>query len=131
MHSHSVPRVLIVEDDSALRLLLEMTLDESGCELATAKNGAEALAVLDVAPPDVIVLDLNMPVMDGVHFYHCMKQRGLNVPTLLLSGDHNAPLMASELGVPASMSKPVDTDALTRAVFELTDGAQREPAPRR
>ncbi len=59
-------RILIVEDEEPLRLLYEEELKEEGYEVLTACNGKEALSQLDVGKPDLIVLDIVMPVMDGI-----------------------------------------------------------------
>ena len=79
-------RVLVVEDDAIVRRLLTAVLRQRGCQVVQATDGAEALRRLDETPVDVIVLDLLMPVMDGLRFLHELREvRGLKVPVLVLT----------------------------------------------
>lgn len=79
-------RVLVVEDDAIVRRLLTAVLRQRGCQVVQATDGAEALRHLDETPVDVIVLDLLMPVMDGLRFLHELREvRGLKVPVLVLT----------------------------------------------
>jgi CheY-like chemotaxis protein len=68
-------RVLIVEDDDATRALLRDMLAKEGCEVDTAEDGVAALARLDAGAPDLILLDLMMPRMDGFEFVETMRAR--------------------------------------------------------
>ncbi|MCA9675988.1 MAG: response regulator [Kofleriaceae bacterium] len=65
--------VLVVEDDEPTRELIRRTLERSGNKVTEAENGQVALAQVAAAPPDVIVLDLMMPVMDGFSFLHALR----------------------------------------------------------
>jgi len=81
--------VLVVEDDSGIRDALEAILTDQGYELATAANGAEALAHIDrEGAPKLVVLDLMMPVMDGWTFHRELLHRpdGDRVSVVVLSG---------------------------------------------
>ena len=68
MENSLVIRLLVVDDDPTIREMLEMLLDSEGYQVATASNGADALDVLSDIHPDVILLDMKMPVMDGWEF---------------------------------------------------------------
>jgi len=79
-------RVLIVEDDQALGHALELKLLQAGYRIDWAKNGQEALAAWDQHTPDVIILDLLMPVMDGVDFLKELRvEREEKVPVIVLT----------------------------------------------
>ena len=81
-------RVLVVDDESSIRSLISMTLAAAGHSMTTASNGAEALERIRAAdsdPFDVIVLDLQMPVMDGRTFYEELRSLPSDIPVLLLS----------------------------------------------
>ena len=126
-------RILVVDDDRAIRTLLSDALDLEGYTVITATNGAEALAKMDGAMPDAIVLDLMMPVMDGRTFLqHCHADpRYAGMPVLVLSASHNLTELAPELGARACMAKPFDVDVLLAVVDRLVapiDDAPRTPA---
>jgi hypothetical protein len=67
--------ILVVEDDAALREIAERTLGGTGYKVATAENGAQALQAIASLPPDLIVLDLMMPEMDGFEFLQLLRQK--------------------------------------------------------
>ncbi len=84
-------RVLVAEDDAMVRRLLATILERGGYEVVQAGDGSEALRRLDGQPVDAIVLDLLMPVMDGLRFLHELREvRGLEVPVLVLTASLNA-----------------------------------------
>lgn len=76
-------RVLLVEDDRAARYVCALALRHLGFEVETAVNGAEALEAVDLLAPDVILLDLLMPTMDGFMF---MRLYDGKVPIIVMSG---------------------------------------------
>jgi len=92
--------ILIVDDERPLRELLTSLFEEAGYRVRTAIHGRDALAQIEEAHPDLIVMDLMMPVMGGVELYRQLKQRtetrslpiilmsaGLAPPNELLDGD--------------------------------------------
>jgi len=81
--------VLVVDDDADLREALADVLQESGYDVLTAEHGKAALAVLEGTLPDVILLDLMMPVMDGPTFAVERKKnpRAAGIPVVLFSAD--------------------------------------------
>ena len=110
--------VLAVDDDPAILELLKLTLTDEGFTVASARNGAEALISCEEVCPDVIVLDLEMPVMDGRTFYRELRQRGNVTPVLLLSA-HGARAALRELGAEGAIEKPFDPYALGRRLRSL------------
>ncbi len=119
MKALDTPRVLVVDDDGAVRTLIKAVLDDAGCATETAEHGAAGLSLLQECRFDVAVVDIGMPVMDGLTFYRELQQRGLVLPTLLLSAERDLPHIARELGVDGWLSKPFDPDALVGSVLEL------------
>ena len=69
-------RVLVVDDEPPLRDLMRMVLEEEGYEVMTATNGEDALERTRTFAPDVILLDMSMPVMDGRAFAEAYRHRG-------------------------------------------------------
>ena len=124
----NAPLVLVVDDDPDI---LEAICDILGTEsyrVARAKNGLEALEKVDAERPDVILLDLMMPVMDGVAFAHALRQRPpvADVPIVIISADGN-PARAASVNARGYLAKPFDIDALLAHVAAITRGHEREP----
>jgi two-component system chemotaxis response regulator CheY len=112
-------RVLVVEDEDTIGHVVVETLADEGFEVRRARNGREALGILEGWLPQLILLDLMMPVMDGGIFR--AKQQRLegsvaNVPVIVLSGAREVRTRAAELGAVAALSKPFELDQLVEAV---------------
>jgi DNA-binding response OmpR family regulator len=114
----SVSKVLVLDDDNALQRLLRLTLTSEGFEVITASNGLEGLEKVRVDPPDVILLDLEMPVMDGRTFFRELRKQGNNTSVLILSayGARNA---QRELQAEGSLEKPFEADVLMDELRQL------------
>jgi CheY-like chemotaxis protein len=115
-------RVLVVDDDADTREMLVVTLESSGAVVATAETVAEALAMCEAAPPDVIISDIGLPGEDGFSLVRRLRafppERGGNVPAIALSGyDSDADKrMAAREGFRESLTKPVALDEVVAAV---------------
>src|SRR5207245_3461784 len=94
-------RVLVVDDDPDIRELLFTALEDEGFEVVPAANGQEALAIIRTFHPDVIILDLMMPVMDGWQFVKEMRARDEDIPLVLLSAARDLPKPAKDLDAAA------------------------------
>lgn len=81
----AMAKMLVVDDDPAWRALYRMGF-EADFEVFEAVDGLDALAALDRVRPDVIVLDLKMPHLDGMGLLRQMERRGLKVPVIVCSG---------------------------------------------
>jgi CheY-like chemotaxis protein len=102
------PEILVVDDDLDCRVLLATILTVEGYATFTATNGAEALALARKHHPDLILLDLMMPVMDGMTFRR-EQQRDpsiADIPVLCVSAMHDCEAVASRLGLDC-ISKPI------------------------
>jgi DNA-binding response OmpR family regulator len=111
--------VLIVDDDASLRRMLRLTLLDGGFDVRLAENGRAALEAIAEQAPDAVVLDLEMPEMDGRTLIRELRERGIDVPVLIVSA-YGARAAGRELGAPA-MDKPFNPDDLLTAVRELVD----------
>jgi CheY-like chemotaxis protein len=112
-------RILIVEDDAAIRDALTLLLRDEGYAVVGAPNGLEALRHLkENGPPDLILLDLMMPVMDGWQFSKEQQQDPSlkGVPVVLLSANGNVQQRASMLGAVGFLQKPVEVAELLDAI---------------
>lgn len=113
-------RVLVVDDDPMIRRLVAALLVDAGKSVHSVANGAEALECVHREDYDLIVLDLDMPVMDGREFCRRMKELGKFAPTLILSA-YRAHEAAKELGASAALDKPFDIDEFTRTALALCE----------
>jgi CheY-like chemotaxis protein len=106
--------VLVVDDDPDILEALSEILEGEGFRIGRARNGQEALEKLDAESPQLILLDLMMPVMDGWEFARRMRQRPAQsqVPIIVLSADRNVGTKAKELGAIGHLSKPFELNDL-------------------
>ena len=104
-------RVLVVDDDSSIRELLSTALEDDGYEVVPATNGQDALSVVQRWRPDVIVLDLMMPVMDGWTFAKRLRELD-EIPIVVLSAVNDIARHAKSLGAAEVVGKPFDLDQL-------------------
>ena len=113
--------VLVVDDDAPVRRMLERTLAAAGYEVATAADGGSALAAVERSVPDVVVLDVAMPGVDGLSVCRRLRARGLAVPILLLTArDAVADRVAGlDAGADDYLVKPFATDELLARVRAL------------
>lgn len=111
-------RVLVVDDDATIREALAIVLAEEGYEVRAAEDGRAALEVLRDWRPDVILLDLMMPVMDGWTFRQEQRrlENAADVPVIVLSGARDARASAEQVGAVAAIAKPFDLDVLLARV---------------
>jgi DNA-binding response OmpR family regulator len=110
-----MPTVLVIEDDPDMREIERTTLGCAGHEVLLAADGREGLRVLERKRPCVILLDLMMPVMDGLTFLSERRKRGLaeNVPVVCITaGGEEMQSHAISLGANECLHKPADFDEL-------------------
>ncbi len=115
-----MPNVLIVDDDEGIRRMMRLTLSAEGYELTTAVNGREALRAIDTREPDAVVLDLQMPIMNGYEFLKEMRASGFSTPVVVISANHPGPSAA--LDAQAFIPKPFSPDALVGTLRRLVGG---------
>ncbi|HWO93151.1 MAG TPA: response regulator [Dehalococcoidia bacterium] len=119
----SAGHVLVIDDDPDMRRLLRFALNDFGFQVTTAENGAEALAQLEEgAHPHAIVLDLEMPRMDGRAFYAELRRRGIDTPVLVLSA-YGAERAARELKLRFALAKPFDLEELVQTLRNMIGGS--------
>ncbi|MGF7243945.1 two-component system chemotaxis response regulator CheY [Pseudomonas oryzihabitans] len=108
-------KVVVVEDSSCIRHYLDTVLRSSGCEVFQAEHGREAIEIIANQKIDVLVTDINMPVMDGISMLRSLYRINNNIPipVVVLSSDINSHREAlTKLGVLAFLEKPCSVDAL-------------------
>ena len=83
--SEDKKKILVVDDEESIHLLYKEELEEEGYKVDTAIDGEEALKKFDKLKPDLVILDINMPGMDGIEVLRQMKQERPSVPVILSS----------------------------------------------
>jgi two-component system response regulator MprA len=119
-------RVLVVDDDALIRDTLATALSDEGYAVRVATDGLAALQTLHEWLPDLIVLDLMMPVMDGVAFRTAQRtlDSAANIPVIILSAAHNIHARVSGIGATAVLPKPFDLGIL----LDTVERAMHPPA---
>ena len=107
-------RILIVDDEPPIRRLLRTSLVAQGFEVIEAASGHQALAEIDAAKPDLVILDLGLPDIQGQELIRILRDRGSSMPILVLSSraDETGKVEALDLGADDYVTKPFGTDEL-------------------
>src|SRR5690348_6082295 len=109
MEGRTPRRILLVEDDPGVRDMLVLALGDEGYAVESAPDGAVALEVIAQSRPDVILLDMKMPRMDGWAFAARYEPRlAARAPVIVLTAAQDAAQRAAEVGVVAYLAKPFD-----------------------
>ncbi|MDH7570654.1 MAG: response regulator [Armatimonadota bacterium] len=124
-----MPKILVVDDHADIRRLAEVILKHEGWDVITAEDGREALQKAEEEVPDLIILDIMMPLMDGMEV---LRQLGYSrvtrrIPVIMLTAksDFRDVSSARELGVRDYIVKPIDPKRLVASVRK----ALRLPPP--
>jgi len=137
-----IPQVLVVDDEPNIRELVQVALRFHGCSVVTAATGREALRQADAMKPDLIVLDVMMPDMDGFEVCRRLRAAGDEVPVIFLTARDTSSDTVTGLAIGGDdyVTKPFSVEALVarvRAVLRrasrtsTADGARGDGAPLR
>jgi two-component system response regulator MprA len=113
--------ILVVDDDAPIRRMLDRTLSAEGYAVATAADGGEALAAVERSAPDLVVLDVGLPGVDGLSVSRRLRAKGLAVPVLLLTARDSVPdrVAGLDAGADDYLVKPFATEELLARVRAL------------
>lgn len=119
-------RALIVEDDPAIRRLVEKLLSRRHIEIDTAHDGREAVNKLTAGTYSVLILDLMVPELNGFEVIEFLKRENMNIPVAVVSAVSQQALTRLDLDiVKLVISKPFDVEEFTKGVLDLcAEGAQ-------
>lgn len=122
---------LIIDDSSVMRKIVERSLRQAGLELSEVKeagNGAEALALLATSRVELILCDINMPVMDGLEFVKRLKgianAQGVPVVMITTEGGETHVVEALSAGARGYIRKPFTPDQVREQVLPLVEGTK-------
>ena len=106
-------KILIVDDDALMRRSLAFNLEQSGYQVNTAGSGEDALKLAMLEPPDLVLLDIGLPGMDGLESLNELKQK-INVPVIFVTARQRKldEVIGLELGADDYITKPFDMDVL-------------------
>jgi excisionase family DNA binding protein len=115
------PLVLVVDDDTALRELLRLSLERAGYSVRQAENVTAALAAIDERAPELVLLDVVMPGADGWALLRRLEERHGSIPVIMYSGqvDDGIAGEAAERGASGFIGKPFDPDELVGRAMQL------------
>lgn len=118
-------KVLVVDDEPEILELLQYNFNKKGLEVAIARNGQEGLEMIQQDPPQIIVLDIMMPVMNGIEMCRQLRQHEQfrNIPILFLSATNDDMLILSAMSAGGNhfVSKPIRLNLLFELVSNLYD----------
>ena len=120
-------RVMAVDDNPVVTGLIAAVLGEAGYEVETAPAGGEALVILQRNPPDLLLLDLEMPGLDGLEVLRILRDEGVcrGVPVIMLTGESDGHYVARarELGAAGYLLKPFRAEDLRTKVRRVVENA--------
>jgi two-component system nitrogen regulation response regulator NtrX len=111
-------QILVVDDEERIRQSLNGVLKDEGYEVEEAKDGVQALKQIEIDPPDVVLLDIWMPGMDGIEVLERIKTQTPNLPVIMISGHANIEMAvkATKLGAYDFIEKPLSLEKVLLAV---------------
>lgn len=112
------PHLLVVDDQYGVRRLIQELFSQAGYKVSLASNGREALEQVQTNPPVLVLLDMRMPVMDGMEALRLLKQMHPDLPCIMMTAveDGEQISLALSAGAQACISKPFDIFALRELV---------------
>jgi len=125
-------KILIVDDNEDARIILKKTLEHDGYTVEEAPNGAEALKLARKSPPDMIISDILMPVMDGFRLCRKVKQHGKlsSIPFVFYTATYTDPKnekLAMSLGATRYIVKPMAIDEFLTIIREIFSQFKDKP----
>jgi DNA-binding response OmpR family regulator len=111
-------KILVIDDEQELLAMMKVMLEEKGYQVFCAANGPEGIRINEQENPDLIILDLNMPGMNGIETLLNIRATDANVRVIILTGFGSSDSIRNTAGLNVSeyLSKPFENDALLQVV---------------
>jgi CheY-like chemotaxis protein len=114
-------QVLVIDDDADIREFVDLALSDQGYQVSTAADGQAGLVLVGQTMPDVILLDMRMPVLDGWAFARAYRERpGPHAPIIVCTAARDATASAAAIQAAAYLAKPFDVEDLLTCVARHT-----------
>lgn len=115
------PKILIVDDQIGIRMLLTEVFKREGYKTYAAENGFKALEIVKTTPPDIAILDMKIPGMDGIEILKRIKELDENIKVIFMTayGELDVLEEGKALGALKNFSKPFDIDEMKRVVKDI------------
>ena len=122
-------KILIVDDQYGIRVLLQEVLSLDGYDTMIAEDGKEALQLFEQCEPDLVILDMKMPGMNGLDILRAIRKRPSDVHVFMMTayGELDMIKEATRLGVKQYFTKPFDIEQLRQSVREWFAGVPETP----
>jgi DNA-binding response OmpR family regulator len=126
-------KILVVDDDPDLLLLLRVTLAAEDFQSLLARNGEDALREIENEQPDLVLLDIMMPVVDGWQVLRKITEQGLATPVVVVSAKASEADVAQalELGAVDYVTKPFDPEEIVQSILWILDRSPEDRDRRR
>ncbi len=114
-------KILTIDDSKTIRMILQRAFKPFDCALIEAANGEEGLKAAAEHKPDIIILDITMPQMDGIRMLTLLRERADKTPVIMLTAEGGADSInkASHLGISDYIAKPFENEALVAKVEKI------------
>jgi len=116
-------KILVIDDEKSIRETLELFLSEKGFVVISAADGGTGLEVAEKEQPDIVILDLRLPELNGFDVLHQLKQRQKEVFVIIITGYHDmeSAIQAMKFGAFEYIHKPIDVDELEIAINKILE----------
>lgn len=114
-------KLLSIDDSKTIRMIIQRAFKEFDCAVTEAANGADGLKAAAEHKPDLIILDITMPQMDGIEMLTQLRQTGSQTPVIMLTAEGGATSIerAKGLGIADYIAKPFQNEALVEKVMQI------------
>ncbi|HLP01867.1 MAG TPA: response regulator [Opitutaceae bacterium] len=122
-----MPKILTIDDSKTIRMIIQRAFKEYDCTVLEAANGDDGLKAAAEHKPDIIILDITMPHMDGIQMLTHLRERGDQTPVVMLTAEGGATSVqrAQGLGIAEYIAKPFQNEALVEKVSKVLPLARK------